>query len=89
MVVICILAACGSTQLQTDKTTTEVVAEQAVVETNTIQTQDKSDGAKVTADKVEEVVTNNVTGISPYWFIVGALIFGMIIPQPKFLRAIF
>ena len=53
------------------------------------QTQDKANGAKVNASAVDEIVTNNTDGIPVYWFIVGALVFGMIIPQPRFVRWLF
>ena len=50
-----------------------------------------------TADNIEEIVTNNETinetinedGIPTHWFIISALVFGMIIPQPKFMKIIF
>jgi uncharacterized protein YceK len=86
---IFVLAGCGTLQSQDSTTKTDVTATTAIVATETVQSEDKSDGAKVTAERVEQVVTENNSGISPYWFILGALIFGMVIPQPKFIRAIF
>lgn len=86
------LSACGTKQLQESKTetVTEVVAEQAIVSTVSDTSQDavQSAGANVKG-AVDTVVTENVTGISTYWFIIGALIFGMIIPQPRFIRWLF
>jgi hypothetical protein len=59
--------------------------------TDSVQTQDQSTGSTIAAKAVDvdEVITNNVQGIPMYWFIIGALIFGMIIPQPRFIRWLF
>lgn len=89
LILIFIVTACGTAQIQDSTTKTEVVAEVATVTTETVQTEDKSDGAKVTAEVVENVVTENNSGISPYWFIIGALVFGMLIPQPRFIKAFY
>jgi hydrogenase maturation factor len=86
---VIILAACGTIQSQDSTTKTDVTAGTAIVATETVQSEDLSAGAKVNAERVDKVVTENNSGISPYWFIVGALVFGMIIPQPRIVRAIF
>lgn len=78
-----ILTACGSKQLQT--TAQNVNAQEAVLESS--QDAIQARGANVEGT-VETVRTENITGIPVEWFIVGALIFGMIIPQPKILRGI-
>ena len=52
----------------------------------TNQTQDKASGAKVDAQEVEEIVTNNNEGIPVHWFLIGGLVMGMIIPQPRFIK---
>jgi len=49
----------------------------------------QASGAAVKADTVETVTTENITGISPLWFILGAGVFGMLIPQPRFIRWLF
>ena len=81
---ILLLTACGSTQKQ--ETTQTVHAQQAVLESS--QDAVQSQGANVKG-KVENVVTENTTGVPVYWFIIGALIFGMVIPQPSFMKLIF
>jgi hypothetical protein len=58
-------------------------------ETVTIQEQDISSGAKVKADIVESITTENYAGIPVWWFMVGCLIFGLIMPQPFFIRWMF
>jgi len=83
-VLIVLLTACGSKQLQ--ESTQEVYAHQAHVESSQDAVQSK--GANVKG-KVENVVTENTTGVPVYWFIIGALIFGMVIPQPSFMKLIF
>lgn len=75
----------------TNTTATQVTATEAKVSTDNTTTQDTSNsqGGSISAKIVEEVddiVTNNTEGISTWMFIVGALIFGMIIPQPKFIK---
>lgn len=72
-------------------------AQEVLTETNTItstdsvQTQDQSTGSTIDAKAVDvdEVITNNIEGIPMYWFIIGALVFGMLIPQPRFIRWLF
>ena len=71
---------------QTQDTTQTVHAQQAVLESS--QDAVQSRGANVKG-AVENVLTENVTGVSIQWFILGALIFGLIIPQPTILRGIF
>ena len=68
---------------QTQDTTQTVQAQQATVESS--QDAVQSQGANVKG-AVENVLTENVTGVSIQWFILGALIFGLIIPQPTILR---
>ena len=46
-------------------------------------------GSTAQAEKIGEVVTINEDGIPTHWFIISALVFGMIIPQPKFMKIIF
>lgn len=46
-------------------------------------------GSTGTAERIEKITTVNEDGIPTHWFIVGALIFGMIIPQPRFIRWLF
>lgn len=79
-----LLTACGSKQLQ--ESTQEVNAQEATV----VSSQDaiQAKGANVQGN-AENVHTENVTGISPYWFIIGALAFGIIIPRPSFIKALF
>jgi len=52
------------------------------------QQQDKTQGAKVQTSSVEDVITNNTDGIPVYWFMIGALVAGIIIPQPKWMRVL-
>lgn len=79
-----VLVGCGSKQVQsTDQT---VHAQEAVLESSQDAIQAK--GANVEGT-VETVRTENITGVPVEWFIVGALVFGMIIPQPIILRNIF
>ena len=78
------LTACGS--WQTQETTQTVHAQTATLESS--QDAVQSQGANVKG-AVESVVTENTTGIPVYWFIIGALIFGMVIPQPSFMKLIF
>lgn len=84
LLLVLLLTACGSSQKQ--ETTQTVHAQQATLESS--QDAVQSRGANVKG-AVENVVTENVTGVSIQWFILGALIFGLIIPQPTFLRGIF
>lgn len=92
LLAIVLLFGCGSKQIQesTTETVTEVVAEQATVSTVTETTQDavQSAGANVRGE-VENVTTVNEDGIPVHWFIIGALVFGMIIPQPRVIRWLF
>lgn len=78
-----ILSACGSTQKQS--TTQQVHAQEAVLESS--QDAIQARGANVEGT-VETVRTENITGVPVEWFIIGALVFGLIIPQPKILRGI-
>lgn len=78
------LVACGSVQRQEASQT--VSAQEATV----VSTQDETAAQGASVDgNVESVVTENIEGIPTHWFIIGALVFGMIIPQPKFIRAVF
>jgi len=52
------------------------------------QEQDKTSGSKIYGG-VDDAVTNNLTGISPLWFMAGCFVFGMLIPQPRFIRLLF
>ena len=79
-----VLAACGSPQKQ--ETNQTVQAQEATVESS--QDAVQAQGASVKG-AVESVHTENVTGISPYWFMAGALLFGIIIPQPRFIKLLF
>ena len=79
-----LLAACGSPQKQ--ETIQTVEAQQATLESSQDAVQSKGANVKGGA---ENVITENTTGVPVHWFIIGALIFGMIIPQPAFLRGIF
>ena len=78
------LTACGSWQKQ--DTTQTVHAQTATLESS--QDAVQSQGANVKG-AVESVVTENTTGVPVHWFIIGALIFGMVIPQPSFMKLIF
>jgi len=43
-----------------------------------------------TVESMENTTVNSIeNGIPTHWFIVGALVFGMIIPQPRFIRWLF
>jgi len=53
------------------------------------QVQQAESGSSAQAESIENVTTNNEAGIPTHWFILGALIFGMIIPQPRFIRWLF
>ena len=79
-----VLAACGSPQKQ--ETNQTVQAQEATVESS--QDAVQAQGASVKG-AVESVHTENVTGISPYWFIIGALAFGIMLPRPKFIKHLF
>jgi hypothetical protein len=37
----------------------------------------------------EEVTTNNNSGIQPWMFVLGGLVFGFCVPQPRFIRVWF
>lgn len=91
-IAIVLLFGCGTKQVQetSSETVTEVVAEHATVSTVTESTQDavQSAGANVKGS-VESVTTVNEDGIPVHWFIIGALVFGMIIPQPRLIRWLF
>ena len=52
------------------------------------QQQDQTKGAKVQASQVDEIVTNNTEGIPVYWFLIGGLIMGIVIPQPYWMKMI-
>jgi len=84
IVLTLLLTACGSKQLQ--ETTQEVNAQEATVQSS--QDAVQAQGANVKG-AVESVHTENVTGISPYWFIIGALAFGLMLPRPKFIKLLF
>jgi len=71
---------------QTQDTTQTVHAQQAVLESS--QDAVQSRGANVKG-AVENVLTENVTGVPVQWFIIGALIFGMVIPRPRFMKWLF
>jgi uncharacterized protein YcfL len=78
-----VLVACGSKQTQ--DSTQLVHAQEAVLESS--QDAIQARGANVEGT-VETVRTENITGVPVEWFIIGALVFGLIIPQPKLLRGI-
>lgn len=82
-------ASCGLLSSQGSDTTQtqEVVADNATVTSTSEsrQVSSQSKGASVEGT-VEDVITNNNQGISPMWFMIGALVLGMVIPQPKFLK---
>ena len=82
--ILMMITACGSKQTQ--DTTQTVHAQQAVLESS--QDAVQAQGANVKGS-VETVHTENVEGISPYWFILGALAFGIIIPRPNFIKVLF
>ena len=84
LLLVLLLTAC--VPHQTQDTTQTVQAQQATVESS--QDAVQSQGANVKGG-AENVLTENVTGVPVHWFIIGALIFGMIIPQPKFMKIIF
>jgi len=65
-------------------------AQNSTITQQSTSTQDayQVQGASVTGE-VQEVNTNNSTGMTEYWFIIGALVFGLIMPQPTFIRALF
>ena len=77
------LVACGSKQTQ--DSTQLVHAREAILESS--QDAIQASGANVEGT-VETVRTENITGVPVEWFIIGALVFGLIIPQPKILRGI-
>lgn len=84
--------ACGLFSTQGSDTTQsqEVVAETATVTSSATSKQisNQSQGASVEGS-VESVTTENHQGISTWMFIVGALIFGLIMPQPRFIKLLF
>ncbi len=41
------------------------------------------------AEAIENVITENTDGIPVHYFVIAALVFGMIIPQPRFIRWLF
>ena len=53
------------------------------------QVQQATAGSTGAAENIEEITTINEDGIPTHWFIIGALVFGMIIPQPRFIRWLF
>ena len=77
-----LLVACGSFQTQDLG-----VGSNSKVEST--QQQDQAKGAKVSAEVVDSILTDNSTGIPPYMFIIGGIVFGLIIPQPRFIRWLF
>lgn len=52
------------------------------------QASDEAAGAKVKAESTGDISTSNVDGIPVWWFMIGCLVAGMIVPQPRFLRLI-
>lgn len=50
------------------------------------QQQDSASGAKVQAERIDDINTKNIEGVHIAWFIGGALLFGMVIPQPRIVR---
>jgi hypothetical protein len=52
------------------------------------QQQDQSEGAKVASGVVDDIVTNNTDGIPVYWFLIGGIVMGILIPQPKWMKLI-
>lgn len=84
IVLIVLLTACGSPQKQ--ETNQTVQAQEATLQSS--QDAVQASGASVRGS-VESVHTENVTGISPYWFIIGALAFGLMLPRPKFIKLLF
>ena len=84
LLLVLLLTAC--VPHQTQDTTQTVDAQYATLESSQDAVQSK--GANVKG-AVENVVTENVTGVPVQWFIIGALIFGMIIPQPRFMKWLF
>ena len=88
IVLILSLTGCGafSSLSSTQETTTEVQAQTASVSTSTKSEQDAVTGGNKVLGDVDAVNTSNITGISPLWFMIGALVLGMVIPQPKFIK---
>jgi hypothetical protein len=82
LVLALMLGGCG----MLPKQTTEVGTGAQQVESVVNQQADAAEGAKVQAEAVGDVTTKNVDGIPVWWFMVGCLVFGAIVPQPRFLR---
>lgn len=61
----------------------------ANIEAETAQVQQAESGSSAQAENIENVTTVNEAGIPTHWFIIGALVFGMIIPQPRIIRWLF
>ena len=45
-----------------------------------------SEGARVTADAVRDITTKNVDGIPVWWFMIGCLVAGILIPTPRWFK---
>lgn len=65
----------------------------AVTTNESSQEAQTATGAAVKSDMIDSVTSSVLTetnnGIPIWWFIVGSLIFGMILPQPRFIRWLF
>jgi hypothetical protein len=74
------LASCGWMQQSTD------IGDGSTAVVN--QQQDAAQGAKVASGVVDDIVTNNTDGIPVYWFLIGGLVMGIVIPQPYWMKMI-
>lgn len=65
----------------------------AVTTNESSQEAQTATGAAVKSDRIDsvtsEVLNTTNNGIPIWWFIVGSLVLGMILPQPRFIRWLF
>lgn len=83
------LASCGTFSSQkVDQGVTAEEGSSVTTDNQTRQIANQVQGSTVEG-AVDKVINTTNTGISTVWFIIGALLFGMIIPRPFFIRWIF
>jgi len=81
-----LLSSQGSDQVQSQAVTGDNVSQSTSATSRQESNQSQKSTSTGDIKEVGAISTENNDGISTWMFIIGALIFGMIIPQPRFIK---
>ena len=84
-----LLSSQGSDQVQSQAVTGDNVSQSTSATSRQESNQSQKSTSTGDISKVDSILTENNDGISTWMFILGALIFGLIIPQPFFVKWMF